>query len=155
MIREEEDMMKNLRNLMVILLVTSAGCAQTVQIQGIERGDSIPKTTYTAYFYAYGEADLFRAALLKLPESDAEIVPYSVQIYQATSTFEDAMAFMQKGRGYKNVDVREVTYRGKAIGYLLTYRAYTGLFSRGSVEAQVYERGGKIYFGVLESFPGD
>ena len=147
--------MKNLRNLMVILLVTSAGCAQTVQMQDVERVDSIPKTTYTAYFYAYGEADLFRAVLLKFPESDAEIVPYSVQIYQATSTFEDAMAFMHKGKGYKNVDVREVTHRGKTIGYLLTYRTYTGIFSRGSVEVQVYERGGKIYFGVRERFPTD
>ncbi len=148
--------MKNLRNLMVVLLVISAGCAQTVQMQGVERADSIPKTTtYTAYFYAYGDADVFRAVLLKFPGGNEEIVPYSVQIYEAPSTFEDAMAFMQKGKGYRKVDVREVTYRGKAIGYLLTYPMYTGIFSRASVEVQVYERGGKIYFGVLESFPGN
>ncbi len=147
--------MKNLRNLVVMLLMTSAACAQTVQMRGVERVDTIPKTTYVAYFYVYGEADLFRVVFLKSAESDVDVVPYSVQINEGRATFEDAMAFMQRGRGYRNVEVREVAYRGKTIGYLLTYPPYTGIFSRASVEAQVYERGGKIYFGVLESFPRD
>ncbi len=147
--------MKNLRNLVAILLVASAACAQTVQMRGVASVDTIPKTTYAAYFYVYGEADLFRVVFLKSAESDVEVVPYSVQIYEGRSTFDDAMAFMQKGRGYKNVEVREVTFKGKTIGYLLTYPPYTGIFSRASVEANVYELGGKIYFAILESFPRD
>jgi hypothetical protein len=108
----------------------------------------MPKIEYTAYFYSSGVGEGLRAVFLKSPDSDIEIIPYSVQITTGKATLEEALKFMEKGRYYRNIDSHGIAYKGKLIGYLFTYR-YSS-FSRDSIEINLFDRGGKVYFSVLE-----
>lgn len=141
--------MNHIKILCFFIFLFPAGCMQAIHMQAILRTDSIPNMTYEVYVFSMGEAERFRAAFLKSPESDVEVVAASSQIRQARGTFEDAMNFMRSGAGYKDVDVQSVTYNGKIIGYLLTQSVVPGL-SRQKVAVSVYERGGKIYFWAEE-----
>ena len=104
---------------------------------------------YVVYAFSTGEAERFRVAFLKSPESDVEVVALSSKMGQGRGTFEDAMKFVRSGAGYRDVDVQSVTYNGKIIGYLLTQSAVSGL-QRQRLAVDVYERGGKIYFWAEE-----
>ncbi|MDH5202031.1 MAG: hypothetical protein OEZ31_02615 [Nitrospirota bacterium] len=138
--------LKNLFLLITLLLFT--GCAQLIQTYNIESADSIPKVTYSTYLFISGEAGRLRVAFLKNPESDIEVVPYSLQIMNTIGSFQDAMDFMRKGSGYKDIEIQGVTYKGKTIGYLLTYS--THIFLKQLIEVDFFERNGKIYFSVQE-----
>ena len=137
---------KNLFLLLTLLLFT--GCVQLIQTYNIENINSIPKVTYSTYLFMSGEAGRSRVAFLKNPESDIEIIPYSSQIINAVGTFQDAMDFMRKGSGYKDIEIQGVAYKGKTIGYLLTYSTY--IYLKQLIEVNFFERNGKIYFSVQE-----
>lgn len=137
--------MNPIKILCFLIFLFPAGCMQAMQMQNIQRTDSIPDVTYAVYVYSAGAAERFRAAFLKSPESDVEVVAASSKIKQVSARFEDAMKFMQSGAGYIDVDVRSVTYNGKIIGYLLTQSVESAL-QRQMISVDLYGRGGKIYF---------
>jgi hypothetical protein len=132
----------------VLALAALAGCVQTVTTYNIDDYKTVPKVVYTAYLYSSGIGERLRAVFLKTPETDVKIVPYSRQITTAKVTFDDALTFMEKVGDYRNISIQGVKYKERTIGYLLTF---TRPFSpRESIEADVYERDGKIYFSVTE-----
>jgi len=129
--------------LLSILVFLAGGCTQAIQMQPLERLDSMPKQTYVTYLFSIGENERYRAAFLKSPDSDREIVVPN-QIVTATGTFEEALTFMRRGVGYRDVDIHFVTYYGKPLGYLLTQPV--SVIGKPKVRTNIYERGGKIYF---------
>lgn len=140
--------MKKNTILFLLLSLMFAGCAQTVTTYGVGSIDTIPITTYTLYAYSAGPSGLNRAVLLKHPESTVEVVPYSAQISTLQGTPADAIHFMDRSRSYKHIPVIGVSHNGKPIGYLLGPAQH--IFSRDSIEINLFERGGKIYFSVFE-----
>lgn len=132
----------------ILSLAVIAGCVQTVTTYNIDDYKTVPKVVYTAYLYSSGIGERLRAVFLKSPETDVEIVPYSRQITTAKVTFDDALTFMEKAGDFKNVSIQGVKYKEKTIGYLLTFAR--PLSPRESIEVDVHERNGKIYFAVKE-----
>ncbi len=128
----------------LIILLAVVACARSVNIAGVGSIDSIPKATYTMYKYVAPSTPQLRAAFLKSPDSDVEIVPYSVQITAATATPDEALASLEKGPGFKRISFYRVEFRGKTIGYLLLPERHS--FARRYIEVNLYERGGKILF---------
>lgn len=141
--------MNHIKILCFFILLFPAGCMQAIQMQTIQRTNSIPDMTYVMYVFSTGETERFRAAFLKSPESDVEVVAASSQIREARGSFEDGMKFMRGGAGYRDVDVQSVMYNGKIIGYLLTQSVVSAL-QRQRLSVNVYERGGRIYFWAEE-----
>jgi hypothetical protein len=105
------------------------------------------------YQYSSGAGERIRAVLLKNPESDVEIVPYSTQITTAKGTMEDAYRFVHRGNIFRHTSMLGVSYKGKTIGYLITPQRH--IFRRDEIEVNLFERGGKIYFSVYERTYGD
>ena len=140
--------MRRLSIIAVLSLAMLAGCVQAVSTYTIDDFKTIPKVVYTAYLYSSGIGERLRAVFLKTPETDVEIVPYSRQITTAKVTFSDALTFMEKVGDFRNISIQGVKYKEKTIGYLLTFAR--PLSPRESIEADVYERDGKIYFAVKE-----
>ncbi|MEK7267586.1 MAG: hypothetical protein AABZ98_03235, partial [Nitrospirota bacterium] len=136
--------MRRLSIIAVLSLAMLAGCVQAVSTYTIDDFKTIPKVVYTAYLYSSGIGERLRAVFLKSPETDVEIVPYSRQITTAKVTFSDALTFMEKVGDFRNISIQGVKYKEKTIGYLLTFAR--PLSPRESIEADVYERDGKIYF---------
>lgn len=135
-----------------LLAGSLAGCAQPVTTVGIASPDALPKASFKAYLFSAGIGSRFRAVLLKNPESDIEIVPFSVQITTAPSiTVDHAIAFMNQAGGYKTIYYQGVVYKGKTVGYLLTHGSF--IFSRDAYEADLSERGGKVYFSMKQTNP--
>lgn len=125
-----------------------AGCVQAINTYGVGDFNAIPKVEYTAYQYSSGAGEGLRAVFLKSPDSDVDIIPYSIQITTGKATPEEARKFMEKGSHFRNIEYQGVTYKGKPIGYLFTYGYHS--FSRDSIEINLFERGGKVYFSVWE-----
>jgi len=140
--------MRRLSIIAVLSLAVLAGCVQTVSTYTIDDFKTVPKVVYTAYFYSSGIGERLRAVFLKTPETDVEIVPYSRQITTAKVTFSDALTFMEEVGDFKNISIEGVKYKERTIGYLLTFAR--PLSPRESIEADVYERNGKVYFSVRE-----
>lgn len=132
----------------VLALTAIAGCVQTVTTYNIDDYKTVPKVVYTAYLYSSGIGERLRAVFLKTPETDVEIVPYSRQITTAKVTFSDALTFMEKVGDFRNISIQGVKYKEKTIGYLLTFERHASM--RESIEVNLYERNGKIYFAVSE-----
>ena len=144
--------MKSFKALILLWLLVS-GCMQAVQTERLERYDAVPRLNYVMYLYSSGVGERLRTVFLKNPESDVEIVPYSVGIIKTSGTFDDAMAFMRHGISYQSVEVEKVTYKGKLIGHLLTYPAFSAYYNtleRESLVVNLFERDGKVYFSVSE-----
>ena len=76
----------------------------------------------------------------------------SAQITPATGTLNDALNFMSPGISYKRIEINSVSYKGEKIGYILTYPQYHGPYYKGSVNVNLLERGGKVFFSVDENF---
>lgn len=144
--------MKSQRTVIVLVSVLFMGCVQAVQLHGMGKAVSIPDNNYTLYQYSGGPGDRFRAVLLKDPGTDIEVVPFSIQITAERGTLKDALNFMRKGLYSVRVEAKSVVYQGKTIGYLLTYPRYHGPYYKGSLETNIFERGGKIHFSVDERF---
>lgn len=140
--------MKCSKLLLITVLAVLAGCIQAIDMYSIRDIDSIPQMEYTAYLYSSGEGEVLRAVFLKNPDSGIEVVPYSIQIATAKGTPADALKFMERGSSAGQIECQGVTYKGKPIGYLLTRRYYG--FSSESIEINLYEREGKVYFSVSE-----
>ena len=140
--------MKHSKLIFLVIVIVLAGCTQSINTYSVGDITAMPKIEYTAYFYSSGIGEGLRAIFLKSPDSDVDIIPYSIQITTGKATLEEAFKFMEKGRYYRNVDSHGIAYKGKLIGYLFTYR-YSS-FSRDSIEINLSERGGKVYFSVLE-----
>jgi hypothetical protein len=140
--------MRRLRIIAVLSLAVLAGCVQAVSTYNIDDYKTVPKVVYTAYLYSSGIGERLRAVFLKSPETEVEIVPYSRQITTVKVTFSDTLTFMEKAGDYRNISIQGVKYKEKTIGYLLTFAR--PLSPRESIEADVYERNGKIYFSVRE-----
>ena len=85
---------------------------------------------------------------MKNPDSDVEIVPYSVQITDASGTVDEALAFIKRGEGFKRMTFQRVDFNGKTVGYLLMTERHA--FARKYIEVTFFERGGKIYFSQAE-----
>jgi len=139
--------MKNL-SVIFLTLIILAGCVQAVSTYDIDDYKAVPKGVYTAYLYSSGIGEKLRAVFLKSPDADVEVVPYSRQIITAKVTFSDALTFMEKATEFRNISIQGVKYKEKTIGYLLTIQKHAAM--RESIEADVYERNGKIYFAVTE-----
>lgn len=140
--------MRRLSVIAVLSLTVLAGCVQTVTTYNIDDYKTVPKVVYTAYLYSSGIGERLRAVFLKTPETDVEIVPYSRQITTAKVTFSDALTFMEKVGDFRNISIEGVKHKERTIGYLLTFAR--PLSPREFIEAEVYERDGKIYFAVKE-----
>jgi len=139
--------MRRLSVIFLILMVL-AGCVQAVSTYSIDDYKTVPKGVYTAYLYSSGIGEKLRAVFLKSPDADVEVVPYSRQIITAKVTFSDALTFMEKVGDFKNISIEGVKYKEKTIGYLLTFSR--PLSPRETIEVNLYERDGKIYFAVTE-----
>ena len=140
--------MKHSKLIFLVIVVVLAGCTQSINTYSVGDINAVPKIEYTAYFYSSGIGERLRAVFLKSPDSGVEIIPYSIQITTGKATPEEALEFMGKGKYYRNIDYHGITYKGRPIGYLFTNR-YSS-FSRDSIEVNLYEHGGKVYFSVLE-----
>ena len=140
--------MKTIGTITLLALVTALACAQTITITGIGTIDSIPKATYTMYFYVAPTTERLRAVFLKIPDADVEIIPYSVQTTTVTGTVDDALTFLEHGTGIQSVTPRMVTFRGRKIGYLLAPERH--MFSNQYIDVNIYERNGRIYFNPAE-----
>ena len=103
------------------LVLLYAGCTPAIQTRGEEDISSIPASGYTAYFYSSGSGESLRTAFLKSPGSAIEIVPDPDQTIKSPATLNDALSFMEKGGGNRDVAIQEVDYNGNRIGYLITY----------------------------------
>ncbi len=148
--------MHDARIYIFLLLIISAGCAASVSSIRLEDVDVLPQKTFETYSYSAGIGETFRTVLLKDPDSPVIIVPYSVQIRKTVGTFDEAMLFMSRGKPYKGVHVQRVMYLGEKIGYLLVQPRRYGPYHIGSIDVQLFERDGKIYFDVDEQiFYGD
>ncbi len=133
-----------MQSMQLIALLTIVACAQSINIVGVESIDSIPKATYKTYTYVAPSAPQLRAVFLESPDSNVEIVPYSVQITSTASTPDEALAWLEKGPGFKRISFYRVDFRGKTIGYLLLPERHS--FARRYIEVNLYERGGRIFF---------
>jgi hypothetical protein len=140
--------MKNSKLIFLVIVVVLAGCTQAISTYSVGDINAMQKIEYTAYFYSSGVGEGLRAVFLKSSDSDIEIIPYSIQMTTGKATLEETLKFMEKGRYYRNIDYHGIAYKGKLIGYLFTYR-YSS-FSRDSIEINLFDRGGKVYFSVLE-----
>ncbi|MGE5239671.1 MAG: hypothetical protein ACM3ON_12815 [Chloroflexota bacterium] len=139
--------------LSMFLLLLTAACAPTVTVSGIESIASIPKDTYFMYLYSGGQGGWTRVAFLKSLDAGVDVIPYSPQIAQSTGTFAEALAFMRGGSGYRDITTRQVNFRGKRIGYLLTFDLPS--LKKEDVEVNLYERAGKVHFSVREVIDSD
>jgi hypothetical protein len=134
--------------LIFLSLLILSGCAQTISTYGLDSIESSPNAAYTMYRYSSGSADRNRAVLVKSPDSNVEIVPYSVQIVTVQDTMENAFSFAGRGRPFQHISIQGVMYKGKTIGYLLVPEKR--IFSRDAIDVNLFERNGKVYFSVHE-----
>ena len=132
---------------LLLLSFFLSGCAHTVGTYSLGSNDQLPKSIYTQYQYSSGASGRLRAVLLKSPESDIEIIPYSVQIDTIKGSLDDAYTFLDRG-GHRHVSVQGVRYQGKTIGYLMVLERH--IFSRDEIGINLYEKKGKVYFSVTE-----
>jgi hypothetical protein len=133
---------------LLLLSFFLSACAQTVSTYSLGSSDSLPISTYTQYQYSSGASGRLRAVLLKNPESDIEIIPYSVQIETTKGSLDDAYNFLDRGIGHRQISVQGVRYQEKTIGYLMVLEKH--IFSRDQIDITLYEKNGKVYFFVLE-----
>lgn len=140
--------MKLSKPVFLIIFAVLTACIQTIQTYSVGDINAIPKIEYSAYQYSSGAGEGLRAVFLKSPDTDIDVIPYSIQITTGKATPEEARKFMEKGGHFRNIDYRGISYKGKPIGYLFTY-GYNS-FSRDSLDIDIYERGGKVYFSVWE-----
>lgn len=133
---------------LLLLSFFLSACAQTVSTYSLGVSDTIPKSTYTQYQYSSGVNQRLRAVFLKNPESDIEIIPYSVQIETIKGSLDDAYNFLDRGIGHRHISVQGVRYQGKTIGYLMVLEKH--MFSRDEMGITLYEKNGKVYFSVSE-----
>lgn len=140
--------MKMMRIVLLLVLPSAIACAQAVRTAGIATIDSIPRATYMMYSYVAPTTPQLRAVFLKSPDAGVEVVPYSVQITTSTGTAEDALAFLERGAGFRRTSFQRVEFRGKTIGYLLVPERHS--FARRYIEVNFYERDGKIYLSPSE-----
>src|SRR4030065_1015703 len=122
--------MKHSKLIFLVIVIVLAGCTQSINTYSVGDITAMPKIEYTAYFYSSGIGEGLRAAFLKSPDSDIDVIPYSIQITTGKATPEEVLRFMEKGKHYRNIDYQGITYKDKLIGYLFTYR-YSS-FSRDS-----------------------
>jgi len=133
---------------LLLLSFFLTGCVQTVSTYSIGGVESLPKATYIQYQYSSGASERLRAVMLKNPESDVEIIPYSVQITTTRGSLEDAYHFLDRGISHRYISVLGVRYQEKTLGYLLVPEKH--IFARDGIEATLYEKNGKVYFSVFE-----
>lgn len=140
--------MKKIRVVTFLLFLPVIACTRAVTTVGVADLDSIPQAVYTMYLYVAPATPQLRAAFLMSPDAGVEVVPYSVQITTVTGTVDDALAFVERGPGFKRTSFQRVDFRGKTIGYLLVPERHS--FARRYIEVNIYERDGKIYFSPSE-----
>lgn len=133
---------------LLLLSLFLSACAHTVSTYSLGVNDTIPKSTYTQYQYSSGASGRLRAVLLKNPESDIEIIPYSVQIETTKGSLDEAYNFLDRGIGNRHISVQGIRSQGKTIGYLMVLEKH--MFSRDEIDVSVYEKNGKVYFSVFE-----
>lgn len=145
--------MKHLKRIVALLFLTALGCAPSVNLYSIDNIRAIPEDTYTGYFFSAGEGERLRVVLLKSRESDVEIVPQSVQIIRKDTSLEDAIFFMRERGIYRNVEVQEVRFEGRLIGYLLSHSVF--LLSKRWIDVSLLMQNGKLYYSVRDIIKAD
>lgn len=145
--------MKKLLIIQIIMIFTVIACAQSVATVGVNSIDTIPNAKYTMYLYVAPSSSQLRAAFLKSPDSDVEVVPYSVQITTSSATMDEAFTQVQRGHGFKRLSLLRVDLRGKTVGYLMVPERHS--FARRYIEVNLYERNGKVYFVPSEQGEND
>lgn len=148
-----------LQGVLIILLIFSIGCAKTVSLIPQGSGENIPPHTYRGYWYASGMGDYNRAVFLVRPDSSVEVIPYTNGILMESGSPSSALSFMQEKRAERSIVVSGVRYQDKIIGYLFTYGGGGSLISSSvaftTLEVNIFERGGSIYFSVTENIRHD
>jgi hypothetical protein len=133
--------------LLLFFILLMAGCTQNIQRVEPSAGFRVPSITYQAYFFGEGQGNKSRAVFLKLPDVQVEIVFAPQQITETTATYGDALTYMYEEKGLRRVDTEIVNYKGKLLGYLLTYdHAPTKATTVIEIQVEFYERNGKIHF---------
>ena len=144
-----------IKKAILILLTTIlvAGCSQNIRFHTLKSTETIPAISYEAYLFAAGISERSRAVFLRHPQADMDIEPASPEITSTTITYPAAMNFMQMKRGMRTISTEVVMYKGKILGYLLSYDQAGTNFE--IVETGLTERGGKIYFSARENNKAD
>jgi hypothetical protein len=137
--------------LLFLLIVLLAGCAQNIRYHSMETQKRTPNISYEAYYYIEGTLDRSRAVFLRHPEAPIEVSASSPQITATTSTYGDAIAYMNEARGLRKVITTYLTYKDKPLGYLITYSDdYHAAAGGTKIIIEIYEFGGKIHFKAAE-----
>jgi hypothetical protein len=144
--------MKTTNIFVCLCVLVLAGCVPSIQLQHVESFGSIPDIPLTTYQYSGGPSEMFRAVVLKDPESSVEIIPFSLQFIATKGTFNDALAFMAKGKYRHRIIVQDIIYKGETIGYLLAQPKSYGPVYMGTTEINLFERRGRIFVTVDEQF---
>ncbi len=140
--------MKSLKVLFLALLL-GAGCAQVMSTATLDSMSSVPEAAYTAYMFRSDAGEKLRVIFLRSPDSDVEVVPYSLQIATAKSTAQEALVFLEAEKPDYTLSIKSVHFNGKIVGYLLTSAQRS---AAQFTEISLFARGGKIYFSI--SRPG-
>jgi hypothetical protein len=152
-------MMKKPIRLFLMLLITGlitgllAGCAQNIRSHELDSAETMPSISYEAYLFVAGISERSRAVFLRHPDAEMMIEPASHEIFSTTATYAEAMTFMRMKRGMRLINTEVITYKGKPLGYLLTYDR-PGINAE-FIDTNLTERGGKIYFSARENTKAD
>ena len=101
--------MKHSKLIFLVIVIVLAGCTQSINTYSVGDITAMPKIEYTAYFYSSGIGEGLRAIFLKSPDSDVDIIPYSIQITTGKATPEEALEFMGKDSFYRTLTYQVIT----------------------------------------------
>ncbi|HTZ16838.1 MAG TPA: hypothetical protein VMB78_00200 [Dissulfurispiraceae bacterium] len=141
------------KTVFLLVAVLIAGCAQNIRSHDVRSTEEIPAISYEAYLFVAGISERSRVAFLRHPDADMDIEPASPEIISTTITYPAAMTFMQMKKGMRSISTEVITYKGKPLGYLISYNQ--GGTNYEFVETNFTERGGKIYFSARENTSAD
>ncbi len=139
--------------MILFVAVITVGCAQNIRSHDLGKAETIPAMSYEAYMFAAGISERSRAVFLRHPDAEMAVEPASPEIISTTATYGEAMTFMKMKRGMRSITTEVVTYKGKPLGYLITYDQPGVNFE--IIETNLTERGGKIYFSARENSKAD
>jgi uncharacterized lipoprotein YajG len=145
-IRRQQLMIKKLILLLFLFLI--AGCAQTLSTRNLYNTESIPSTSFQAYFFAAGSSNRARAVFLKKPDTVVMVESDSPEIANTTASYAEAMSFMRATKGDRTIFTQVVSYKDTPIGYLLSYDQ--GGYNSEPINISLTERNGIVYFNAHE-----
>jgi hypothetical protein len=138
--------------LLVLMIFILAGCMQNIRFHDTDTQKRTPNISYEALYYVEGSGDKSRAVFLRHPEAPIDVVASSPQITATTSTYGDAIAYMNETRGLRKVITRFVTYKDKPLGYLISFDDDHSATETTNHEIviEIYEFKGAVHFKAAE-----